>query len=156
MSFVSRLVDLVRTSVEPALDPALSLDVSDDQLATAALLVHVARVDGRIDEAEHGMLVSLLGSGFGLTAAGAEALLQRADRFDFEVDDVAALVEMVEHDAAQDGERLLAMAYRVAAADGAVAEFEDDLIWRMGQLLGLPDAAIERIRTTGGKADGTS
>ena len=38
------------------------------------------------------------------------------------------------------------MAYRVAAVDGFVHEFEDDLVWRIGRLLGLDEGAIAAIR----------
>ncbi|MGO4571961.1 TerB family tellurite resistance protein [Microvirga sp. 2TAF3] len=42
--------------------------------------------------------------------------------------------------------RLLALAYRVAAIDGVVHEFEDDLIWRMGRLLGLSAETLAAIK----------
>lgn len=146
MSLVSRLVGFVQEAIGPPIDAAQAFDVSDERLAAAALLVHVARVDGVFDRAERAALLDLLGSGYGLAPQAAEALLARADRFDHEVDDVATLVEMVGHDAG-DRTRLLAMAYRVASTDGVVGEFESDLVWRMGRLLGLTDEAVERIRT---------
>jgi uncharacterized tellurite resistance protein B-like protein len=38
------------------------------------------------------------------------------------------------------------MAYRIAAADGAIHEFEDDLIWRTGRLLGFSDSDLAIIK----------
>jgi uncharacterized tellurite resistance protein B-like protein len=38
------------------------------------------------------------------------------------------------------------MAYRVAAVDGFVDEFEDDLVWRIGRLLRLDEGAVAAIR----------
>ena len=38
------------------------------------------------------------------------------------------------------------MAYRIAAVDGQVHDFEDDLLWRVGRLLGLPDEDVARLR----------
>ena len=46
----------------------------------------------------------------------------------------------------EDRPRLLAMAYRVAAVDGFVHEFEDDLVWRIGRLLGFGEDDIAAIR----------
>ncbi len=147
MSLVQRLLDFVKDAAGPEIDPAQSLDVTDERLAAAALLVHVARVDGQFADGERRALLGLLEAGYGLSAAGADALMARADRFDREVDDVAALVEMLGHeDHGGDRKRLLGMAYGVATADGALVEFEDDLLWRMGGLLGFDDAEIGAIR----------
>lgn len=151
MSVITRLIQMVREATEPEVDPALSLDVSDDRLASAALLVHVARVDGAFDPAERRALVEALASGYGLTSEAAEALVERADRFDREVDDVAGLVEMLGHETYRDDRRrLLATACTIAAADGSVGEFESDLLWRMGRLLGFDDLTIDEIRSPAG------
>ena len=145
MSIVTRLIGLVAEATRPA-DPTPSPDVPDERLAAAALLVHVARVDGRMEDLERRALVRLLHDGFGLADDAAERFVTRADALDREVDDIASLIDMMGH-SLDDGnrQRLLAMAWEVAAADGTVQEFEHDLLWRMGQLLGLPDGDRERI-----------
>ena len=90
----------------------------------------------------------MLETRFALDRDGAEMLIERADRFDMEVDDVPALIEMMRHGQhAPDKERLLGMAYRVAAADGVVGEFESDLLWRLGRLLGFGDDKIDAVRS---------
>jgi uncharacterized tellurite resistance protein B-like protein len=38
------------------------------------------------------------------------------------------------------------MAYRIAALDGYLHEFEDDLLWRIGRLLGFSDADVTALR----------
>lgn len=145
MSLVSRLVDLVADVVRGRDDAA---PPPSDRLAAAALLVHVARVDGRIDGSERELLLRLLAERFGLDGAAAGALLARADDLDRDTDDIATLIEMLGH-GTDDGDRrgLLAMAYGVGAADGKVGEFEDDLLWRMAHLLGLDDDEIDAVRT---------
>jgi uncharacterized tellurite resistance protein B-like protein len=40
------------------------------------------------------------------------------------------------------------MAWSVAGADGSVHEFEEALVWRLGGLLGLDEAAIGEARRT--------
>lgn len=116
---------------------------ADERLAVAALLVHVARVDGTMSETERDALARLLATRFGVTASGAALLIARADTLDREVDDVAELIEMMGHGVdEQDRRRLLAMASEVAAADGAVGEFETDLVWRLGRLLGIEQPDI--------------
>jgi uncharacterized tellurite resistance protein B-like protein len=122
-------------------------DPSDAALAAVALLVHVARVDGAIGAAERARLTRLVQGRFAETLEAAEALVDQAASFDDETRDVAALVEMIGRDAREaDRRRLLAMAYTVAAADGRLHEFEDDLVWRVGHLLGFDDAEIVAAR----------
>lgn len=120
---------------------------ADDALAAVALLVHVARVDGALGPAERRRLTRLVQGRFAATPEEAEALVDRAVAFDDETRDVATLVEMIGREAREaDRRRLLAMAYVVAAADGRLHEFEEDLVWRVGRLLGFDDAAIVAAR----------
>lgn len=143
MPLVARLVAYAADAfgLTPPDDPA------DAALAAVALLVHVARVDGALGPAERGRLTRLVLGRFVQTQEAAEALVARAAAFDDETRDVAALVEMIGRDV-REGERrrLLTMAYAVAAADGRLHEFEEDMVWRVGHLLGFDDAAIVAVR----------
>ena len=122
-------------------------DPADPALAAVALLVHVARVDGGLGPVERERLTRLVLGRFAETSEAADALISRAAAFDDETRDVAALVEIMGRDAREgDRRRLLAMAYTVAAADGRLHEFEEDLVWRVGHLLGFDDAAIVAAR----------
>ncbi len=151
MSLVTRLIDLVSDQVRGTErvtgggeDPS---GAAEERLAMAALLVHVARADGEIQAAERDQLMRVLGSRFGLPEGAARRLLERADDLDRAVDDVAALIDMMGHSLDDASKRdLLATAYRVAAADGPLLEFEDDLLWRLGRLFGFADDAIDAVR----------
>lgn len=146
MSLIGTLVGLLRGAQGPDDEP-IAPDLPDEHLAAAALLVHVARVDGIIAEGERRSLLAFLQTNYGFEPASAQALLSRADRLDLEVDDVGSLVEMLGHEGhGLDRARLLGMAYRVAAADGGLAEFEEDLLWRLGHLLGFDDHEIADAR----------
>lgn len=144
MSLVSRLLAFLAGGSAPEDEDAIDLD---ERLAGAALLVHVARVDGRVAEAERLRLAELFRGRFGLDADAAERLIARAERVDRATDDVATLIDVIGRDAPEaERRRLLGMAYAVAAADGTVAEFEEDLVWRLGHLLGFDADAINAIR----------
>ena len=148
MSFASRLVELVTgISRSTPVDDALEAVETDERLAAAALLVHVARADGHLAEAERDRLLHLLRSRFGLTPEQCERFFERADEVDLGTDNIASLVEMMGHDVdPAERRRLLAMAYMVGSADGRLHEFEDDLIWRIGRLFGFEDAEIASVR----------
>lgn len=131
-------------------DPAaLSEDMAEhgEQLTVAALLTLVTHADGRILEVEEKGLRRMLQSRFGLTEAQAAHLIARARDGQARFDPATSLVDRIVSDIpSADRPRILALAYQVAAIDGAVHEFEDNLIWRTGRLLGLSDAELGTIR----------
>jgi uncharacterized tellurite resistance protein B-like protein len=145
MSLIARLIELVTETVERP-DAAMAAE-ADHNLAVAALLVHVARVDGSIAESERALVLRLLRGRFGLSEEAAHRLVNRADRLDREIDDFAELIDMLGHGVPeQERRQLVAMAYSVAGADGRIEEFEDDLVWRMSRLLGFDEATHQSIK----------
>jgi uncharacterized tellurite resistance protein B-like protein len=142
MSVISRLREFFHDPL-PADDSA----ETDESLTVAALLILIARADGRTLKVEEEGLRVLLGSRFGLTREQAERLLQHAAEIEETLEPSTSLIDRITHDVPfEDRPRLLALAYRIAAIDGMVHEFEDDLIWRTGRLLDLPEAEIAAIK----------
>lgn len=148
MSLIARLRAYAADAFGVAAAPEAPID--EEHLAATALLVHVARVDGRLAPAEADRLARLVRGRYAATEAEADALIARASAMDAATRDVAQLVEMIGREA-DDSERgrLLAMAWSVAGADGHVDEFEEALVWRLGRLLGLDDPAIAFARAQG-------
>lgn len=135
------ILSRLRAFLEPGREAAVD---QPQALATAALLVLVARSDGLLKPAETASLRALLRDRFDLSEGAAGALIERAAG---EEADAADLVEEIARGLDAGARRdLLAMAYRVATADGAMQEFEDDFVWRIGHLLGLSDREIEAVR----------
>ena len=123
--------------------------VDDEHLAATALLVHVARADGVLAEVETDRLRGIVRKSFAGSDADADALIARARAFDAETRDMTVLTELIGREGSADERvRLLAMAWSVAGADGAIHEFEEALVWRLGTLLGLDEAAIAAARGT--------
>lgn len=116
-------------------------------LGATALLVHVARADGNFSEAERRRLEAAAHAHFCRSAREATHLVKRAEALDDEVNDVAEFLDMIGRDE-DDRRRALTLAFAVASADGAMQELEEDLVWRVGRLLGFDDAAITAIRET--------
>lgn len=120
-------------------------DVADEQLAAAARRLQVARVDDR----ERRTLNAVLEHGFDLPAGAADRLGYRADDLGRGTDDVSGLVDMSGHSLDDDARRgLVGMACGLAVSDGQIGEFEDDLVWRVGRLLGFDDAGMADVRST--------
>jgi uncharacterized tellurite resistance protein B-like protein len=142
MSVISRLRELFA----PHLGLEAPTPEADARLTVAALLVLVARADGRMLDVEQTGLRTLLRSRFSLTDEQVSGLLGEVDAVaDF--DQAVTLSEriLVEIDP-DDRPEVMALAYRIAALDGFLHEFEEDLLWRIGRLLGFPDAEVAAIR----------
>ncbi|KAA2236902.1 TerB family tellurite resistance protein [Salinarimonas soli] len=124
-----------------------------ERLAVAALLVHVARVDGRVSEAERTRLTAILARRFGADLDEAGRLVEEAGELDHQSGDVDALVDLLGH-GTDDAERrrILALAHEIAASDGILHEFEDGLLWRLGRALGLDEAALAQARDAASRA----
>jgi uncharacterized tellurite resistance protein B-like protein len=116
-------------------------------LGATALLVHVARADGRFSKRERDRLEAVVESRFCRSRREARQLLARAEALDHETTEVSSLLEMIGRDS-DSRRRILAMAFTVATADGTVHEIEADLVWRLGKLLGFDEHEIEAIKET--------
>ena len=115
-----------------------ALDEHDFQAAAAALLVHVADVDGVITIAERDRLMAVLESRFGIDAAQAARLLREAQRSEQEAVDLFHFTSLVKRRLdAQGRSRLIEMMWEIAYADGVVHEFEDNVVWRVAELIGV-------------------
>ena len=126
-------------------------DAVDDQhalnLATALLLIEVARADHNEDLAESAEIEALLRKHFDLTEHEIELLLQEARE---EADHAASLQAFTRtlHERLDVPEKLrvVEMLWRVALADRVLDKHEDHLIRRIAALLYVSHADLIRIR----------
>jgi uncharacterized tellurite resistance protein B-like protein len=113
-----------------------AFDDNDYRLAAAALLIHIASVDGRMSEAERARLHAVLMQRFGLDDAAAEELIHEATKVEREAVDLYRFTSLINRSLDEDGRcRIVEMMWQVVYADGQVSEFEDNLIWRAADLL---------------------
>ena len=117
------------------------------KLATAALLVEIARADYRDEVVENELIFEMLKDHFSLTAEEAEALLNQAAE---EVDHAVSLQGFTrllhEHLSEQEKMQVLEMLWRVALADKHLDRHEDHLIRRVADLLYIPHRDVIRVR----------
>src|SRR5262245_53678677 len=113
-------------------------DDNDYRLAAAALLIHVASVDGGMSAAERARLHAVLMQRFGLDDAAAEELVHEAAEVEREAVDLYRFTSLLNRSLDEEGRcRMVEMMWQVVYADGRVSEFEDNLIWRAADLLGV-------------------
>jgi uncharacterized tellurite resistance protein B-like protein len=140
------LFDAIRSFVAELADgnKQQGLAADDLRLATAALLVHAASIDGNVSQAEHGKLRQLLKQRFDQDDDAADDLIRRATAADEKAVDLYHFTRLL-NDTLDDSERVrvIEMMWKVAYADGERTDYEDNLIWRVADLLGV--SSTERI-----------
>ena len=111
----------------------------DYRLCTAALLIHVANVDGKIDPPERLRLRQVIETRFGLDAAATTRLIERAEQSDREAVDFFHFTNVLKRHLDDAGRhKIIEMMWDVVFADGEVTEFEENVVWRVAELLGVP------------------
>ncbi|MGA7428203.1 MAG: TerB family tellurite resistance protein [Rhodoplanes sp.] len=108
------------------------------RVAAAALMVHVATLDGELSPAERAKLHALLKARFKLEDNATEELIDAALAADHEAVDfyrfTSLLMRMMDEEQRR---RIVAMMWEMAFADGNISEFEDNVMWRVADLLGV-------------------
>jgi len=112
--------------------------VSKLQLATAALLVRVATVHTEMSQARRAKLHAVLRSHFDLDDPATAMLLEESAAVTRTAVDLyrftRELNQLLDDESRR---RLVRMMWEVVYADGRVNELEDNIIWRVADLLGV-------------------
>jgi len=111
---------------------------SDYRLAATALLIHVISLDGEPTQAESRKLHSLIESHFGLDRGTADRLIASATQVEGEAVDLYHFTSVIMRSLDEAGrKRIVEMMWELVYADGQVTEFEDNVVWRASDLLGI-------------------
>ncbi len=117
---------------------------NDYRVAAAALLVHAATIDGAMAPVERDKLHAVLKDRFSLDDAATGELIDEGARAEHDAVDLYHFTSLIGRSLDEPGRaRIVEMLWQVAYADGHVTEFEDNLIWRAADLLGV--SSRERI-----------
>jgi len=116
----------------------------DYRVAAAALLVHAAAIDGSMSAASRDKLHGLIKQYFGLDDAATDELVAEATEAEQKAVDLYHFTARLNRSLDAAGRlRMVEMMWQIAYTDGVITEFEDNLIWRAGDLLGVSQG--ERI-----------
>jgi uncharacterized tellurite resistance protein B-like protein len=111
---------------------------NDYRLSAAALLIHAAAIDGAISDLERERLHAVIKRWFDLDEAATDELVRKATEIEDKSIDLYHFTSLLGRTLDEDGRRrVIEMMWEIVYADGRVSEFEDNLIWRAADLLGV-------------------
>jgi uncharacterized tellurite resistance protein B-like protein len=136
-------------------------DESDYRLAAAALLMHAATIDGSVSQVERDKLYAVIKQRFELDADATDELIEKATAAEQEAIDLYQFTARLNRSLNQAGRaRIVEMLWQIVCADAVITEFEDNLVWRAADLLGISRheriALRERVMSSRAGGNGTN
>ena len=132
--------------------PEAALDRHDPKLSVAALLVHLAAVDGQMKDDERNAIKGALQDHYALDEQSVDRLVKEAALRDAEAVDfykfTAALTQLEMADRIE----IIRMMWTVVFADKKNHELEDNMVWRIAELIGVSSRDRTVLRNQVGKA----
>ena len=118
--------------------PTPAFDETGYRLAATALLIHVISIDGEPSEREKRKLHSVIEIHFGLDPGSADKLIASATLVEGEAVDLYHFTSVIMREVNEAGRlKIVEMMWELVYADGAVSEFEDNVVWRAADLLAV-------------------
>ena len=117
------------------------------RMATAVLMIDVARADHVFDDAEFERVLELVQSHFGLSPEQAAEFVNDADG---KAEDLVSLYEFTQllHQNLDEAEkaRIVGMLWQIAYADGHLDKYEDSLVLKISDLLHVSRGRVMRLK----------
>lgn len=143
------IADLLTRLVRPEPDP---LSDHDARVALVALLVRIARSDGRYDRSERDMILLISQKRYALSAAHAQDLVTTAEGIEAQAPDTVRFTRAIKDAVAyEDRLGVIEALWSVVLADGTRDPEEDALLRLAASLLGVTDrdSNIARLKVSG-------
>lgn len=128
-AFISGLQDEPRATTAPGDDP---------RVAAAALMFHVIDADGVREDAERHRLRELLAEAYQLDGRDLDRLVREGEEAEREAVDLFAFTSVLNRTLDESGKiEFVAVLWELVYADGSMHELEDNIVWRVAELIGV-------------------
>ncbi|TWG97995.1 putative tellurite resistance protein B-like protein [Mesorhizobium sp. J18] len=132
-----RLLSFLKNLPGNGANRRLSAD-DDPRVAAVALLFHVMDADGIRNEEERKRLKTALTNAYGLKGGELDALMRAGEMADREAVDLYAFTSVIKRHLDEDARaEFIRIMWEVVLADGDLHELEDNLVWRVAELIGI-------------------
>lgn len=124
--------------------PARRLTRDDPRVAAAALFFHVVDADGDVSPAERKRLRDVIADAYKLKGSELDAVMRAGERADEEAVDLYAFTSVLKR-ALDVDQRVgfVELLWEIVYADGGRHELEENVVWRVAELLGV--SARQRV-----------
>ena len=119
---------------------------NEPRLAVAALLVHLAAVDGSTSDAEREAVRNTLMDYYALNEAEVEILVTEATKRDSEAVDFYRFTSAITQLSEDERIEIIRMMWQVVFSDDKNHELEDNMVWRIAELIGVSPRDRTRLR----------
>ena len=124
------------------------------RMATAVLMVDVARADNDFDESEFDLLLDLVRHHFRLSPDEASELAAAAHEQAEELVEISRFTSLLHNSLSEDEkEHVIDLLWKVAYADGRLSKHEDSMVLKIGDLLYVNRARVMRLKHDAGGRD---
>jgi uncharacterized tellurite resistance protein B-like protein len=148
-TMIKKLFNQLAASIQNPDSPEANAEQHDAALrmATAVLLIDVARADNEFDEIEFEHLLELIESHFELTPQQSAELLNSASD---KAEDLVSLHEFTrilnQHLDDKEKTRIVSFLWQIAYVDGRLDKFEDALVLKIADLLYVNRTRVMRLK----------
>jgi len=119
----------------------------DTKLAVAVLLVHLSDIDGETTDEEQKLVALILKEHFDLNLAQVNELIKSAHNKDQEAVDFYQFTSIITRLEMEQRVKIISMMWQVVFADKKNHELEDNMIWRVAELIGVSSRDRTKLRT---------
>lgn len=144
---IRELVDRISSAIQGG-DETGEVDRNEAiRLATAVLMVDVARADYDFDEDEFTTLLDLIQIHFGLSAEDATQLANEASEVAEDLVSVHEFTSLLHKNLSEDEKGdVVALLWRIAYADGSLDKYEDSLVLKISDLLYVSRGRVMQLK----------
>lgn len=119
------------TKPEPSVGPL------DTKLSVAALLIHLAAVDGVVTEEERSSISGILQDHFELDEQSVAQLIVEATQRDVDAVDFYQFTASLSKLEEKERINIIRLMWQIVFADNQNHELEDNMVWRVAELIGV-------------------
>ncbi len=114
------------------------VDIDDPRVAAAALMFHVIDADGVREQTEKQRLRDLVSQAYSISGAELDRLLESGEEAEREAVDLYAFTSVLMRDLGPEARlQFIKLAWEMVYADGQAHELEDNVVWRIAELIGI-------------------
>lgn len=146
---IKRIIETVVTAIQATSSPeSETLDRENVlRLATAVLMVEVARADHVFEQSEFKRLLALIESHFELSPEDTADLVDRATEATEDVVHLHDFTQLLHsHLTETEKARIVGLLWQVAYADGRLHKYEDSLVLKISDLLYVGRGRVMRLK----------